>query len=114
MTNAAFSGQVSYVNAFGEENEPDLLFGFCGYGNAHHGNAFVALNADTAALDNFRVLIFDRWGGLVYESKSSSFRWGGSTDSLAASCSPCTYMIQYRLPHESAVVTKSGSLAVTR
>jgi len=45
--------------------------------------------------DNFEVLIFNRWGEMVYESKNRKFQWHGDLNGNLLPGGTYTYLVRY-------------------
>jgi len=64
-------------------------------------------------VDYFDLLIFDRWGNVMFETKSSSVFWDGRYKSEFVNTGIYTYVINYRLS-TGEILKKSGNITLIR
>ena len=65
------------------------------------------------SLNNFSVLIFDRWGLNCYESNSTNFKWDGTRNGTACPEGVYVYVIDCKTK-EGKRVYRSGSITLVR
>ena len=65
-------------------------------------------------INDFQVQIFNRWGGLVFESDDQFFEWDGSFNGSTLNVGVFVYVIKYTNNLEAQSYIKQGSITIVR
>lgn len=66
--------------------------------------------------DHYRMIIYNRWGEVIFESLNPASGWDGSYGNDKKPCQPgiYTYIVSYRIPNENQSRTISGHVNLIR
>jgi gliding motility-associated-like protein len=63
---------------------------------------------------SYHLLIFNRWGGLVFESKDLAYGWDGTMNYMKAAEGIYTYKIEFKSMNNDDIFTVNGSVQLMR
>lgn len=64
--------------------------------------------------ENFHIYIYNRFGGLVFESDNPSFEWDGTYNGTPCQQGAYVYVLNYRKPGANTLKSKSGTITLIR
>lgn len=64
--------------------------------------------------DYFHITVFDRRGGIVYESNDPHFAWDGTYKDTPCMQGVYIYICNYRKPDSNTIITRQGSVTLLR
>ena len=65
------------------------------------------------AFDSYQLMVFDRWGGMVFRSENPSEKWDGTVDGKQSQTGVYHYMLQGKLLNQE-VINRGGSVTLLR
>ncbi|MEM6964568.1 MAG: PKD domain-containing protein [Bacteroidota bacterium] len=65
-------------------------------------------------IENYALQIFDRWGGMVYESKDINDRWDGRSDGKKVPSGVYIYYMSFPCHLTGATIRKTGDITIYR
>ncbi|NUQ26855.1 MAG: gliding motility-associated C-terminal domain-containing protein [Saprospiraceae bacterium] len=103
-----------------------VQYNSCSICNIYFPNAFspnsdginddfrVYFDTETCRFESYSLKIFNRWGGLVFESNDPFEPWSGKINSKNAAQGVYTYLVSYQLEGASQIDEHAGSISLVR
>lgn len=81
-----------------------------------YNDVFLPNFSSACSIQSYTIRVFNRWGGLVFESSDVQQGWDGKVKGTAAPQGTYFYAIQYAEPGDSApeLLTLAGEVALLR
>ena len=78
-------------------------------------NDFLEIKYSSAiSIDQYKMQIFDRWGGLVYESVDINEQWDGNVNGKMAPTGVYVYFLEFPSEFDGSLVRKKGDITIYR
>ena len=74
---------------------------------------FIPITDPECTLENYTFTVFDRWGGVIFESRNAEYGWDGMINGKIASAGLYTYRILYKF-EKTPLKTDWGHLVLLR
>jgi gliding motility-associated-like protein len=80
--------------------------------NGMNESFFPVVNCDN--LDNYRFLIFDRWGEIVFQTNQINDGWKGFYQGIVAPSGVYIYQLSYKNSGSSIIIKKTGKIMLLK